>query len=131
GHGRMTTRDLPRTSAPTAADRPKPIAPLESGDRLTRVEFERRYEVAPHIRKAELVEGVVYVSSPERQPVHSRPKGFMVTWVGTYHAATPGVDFGTEATVRLDPDNEVQPDAFLRLERSRGGQSDICEEGYI
>ena len=36
--------------------------PLESGDRLTRQEFERRYTAASDIRKAELIEGVVYVA---------------------------------------------------------------------
>lgn len=40
------------------------LPPLESGDRLSRPEFERRYEAASHIRKAELIEGVVYVASP-------------------------------------------------------------------
>jgi hypothetical protein len=32
--------------------------PLENGDRLTRVEFERRYNLMPHVKKVELVEGV-------------------------------------------------------------------------
>ena len=35
--------------------------PLESGDRLTRQEFEQRYQAAVQIKKAELIEGVVYV----------------------------------------------------------------------
>ncbi len=39
-------------------------APLQSGDRLSRPEFERRYAAAPHIKKAELIEGIVYVASP-------------------------------------------------------------------
>lgn len=38
------------------------IERLEAGDRVSRVEFERRYEGDP--RKLELIEGVVYVSSP-------------------------------------------------------------------
>jgi hypothetical protein len=33
--------------------------PLTSGDRLTRREFERRYEAMPENFKAELIEGVV------------------------------------------------------------------------
>lgn len=41
----------------------QPLPPLESGDRLTRPEFERRYAAATHIKKAELIEGVVYVAS--------------------------------------------------------------------
>ena len=48
---------------------------LESGDRLSRHEFERRYEVMPHIKKAELVEGVVYVASPLRFESHAEPQG--------------------------------------------------------
>jgi hypothetical protein len=48
---------------------------LESGDRLSRHEFERRYEVMPHIKKAGLVEGVVYVASPLRFESHAEPHG--------------------------------------------------------
>ena len=40
-------------------DRPI-IPPLESGDRLIRAEFERRYQAMPHVKKAELIEGVVF-----------------------------------------------------------------------
>jgi hypothetical protein len=47
------------------------LPPLESGDRLTRPEFERRYAAVPHIKKAELVEGIVYVASPLRFTPHS------------------------------------------------------------
>ena len=31
------------------------LPPLENGDRLTRVEFERRYRTMPEVKKAELV----------------------------------------------------------------------------
>ena len=34
------------------------LPPLESGDRLTRYEFERRYHAMPHVKKAALGEGV-------------------------------------------------------------------------
>lgn len=47
--------------------------PLESGDRLTRAEFERRYSTRNDIKKAELIEGVVYVSSAVRIPQHAEP----------------------------------------------------------
>lgn len=36
------------------------IPPLENGDRLSRHEFERRYQSMPDLKKAELIEGVVY-----------------------------------------------------------------------
>ena len=35
------------------------------------------------------------------------------------------------ATVRIDPFNEVQPDAFLRLEPEAGGRSHITPDDYI
>ena len=35
--------------------------PLANGDRLNRHEFERRYDATPHLKKAELIEGVIYV----------------------------------------------------------------------
>ncbi len=103
---------------------------LESGDRLSRTEFERRYAQSPHL-KAELIEGVVYVASPVRAKQHGKPHGFIMTWLGTYMAATPGVDLEDNATVRLDLDNEPQPDALLRIEPEAGGGSRITEDDYI
>ena len=37
------------------------LPPLKNGDRLTRIEFERRYRTMPEVKKAELVEGVVHL----------------------------------------------------------------------
>jgi Uma2 family endonuclease len=105
------------------------IPPLESGDRLTRYEFERRYQVMPQVKKAELIEGVVYVASPVRAGNHGRPHARIMTWLGTYWAATPGVDLEDNTTVRLDADNELQPDALLR--RSVGGNSRISDDDYV
>jgi Uma2 family endonuclease len=107
------------------------VLPLENGDRLTRHEFERRYQAMPHIKKAELIEGVVYVASPLRFEPHAEPHGLVITWLGVYRASTPRVRLGDNATVRLDMDNEPQPDALLRLDESVGGQSRIDEDGYV
>jgi Uma2 family endonuclease len=107
------------------------IAPLESGDRLTRAEFERRYQASSHIKKAELIEGVVYLASPVRMGNHARPHAILVGWLLVYQAATPGVDIGDNATVRLDTDNEPQPDALLRIEPEVGGNSRISEDDYV
>ena len=57
--------------------------PLNPGDRLSRAEFERRYHAHPEIKKAELIEGVVYMPSPVRQEIHSRPHARLVTWAIT------------------------------------------------
>jgi Uma2 family endonuclease len=104
------------------------VPQLESGDRLTRAEFERRYEATPETFKAELIEGVVYVASPVRA-FHGTPHAALVTWLGVYWAATPGVSTADNTTTRLDLDNEPQPDALLRIET--GGTSTISADGYI
>jgi len=77
------------------------IPPLESGDRLTRYEFERRYRAMPRVKKAELIEGVVYVASPLRFRSHAQPHGNLMIWLGTYKVLTPGVELGDNPTVRL------------------------------
>ncbi|NJN22247.1 MAG: Uma2 family endonuclease [Leptolyngbya sp. RL_3_1] len=107
------------------------IPPLENGDRLHRVEFERRYQAMPKQTKAELVEGVVYMASPVRSQSHGQPHAAIMAWLGAYWAATPGTDLNDNATVRLDADNEPQPDACLRLETSAGEQSRLSDDDYI
>jgi hypothetical protein len=37
--------------------------PLQNGDRLTRAEFERRYEATPDLKKAELIDGIVHIAN--------------------------------------------------------------------
>lgn len=106
------------------------IPPLENGDHLTRAEFERRYELMPSIKKAELIEGIVYMPSPVRA-THSEAHAHVLGWLAVYCAATPPVRLGDNAMVRLDVDNEVQPDALLRLDPTHGGRSRISEDDYI
>ena len=110
---------------------PNPIPPLENGDRLTRAEFERRYEAMPHVKKAELIEGVVYMPSPVRVEHHGTPHADFVTWLGIYRAWTPGVRIADNTTVRLDMDNEPQPDALAFLLPTHGGQVHISADDYV
>lgn len=107
------------------------LPPLENGDRLSRDEFEERYCAMPELKKAELIEGVVYMPSPVRFAQHSQPHARIVGWLAAYCAATPGVELGDNATVRLDSDNEVQPDALLRLPAHAGGRSRISADDYV
>ncbi|NEP85509.1 MAG: Uma2 family endonuclease [Okeania sp. SIO2C2] len=104
------------------------IPTLENGDRLTRIEFEHRYSKS-NVKKAELIEGIVYMASPLRITKHGNPHARIMTWLGIYWSATPGIELGDNSTVRLDGDNEPQPDALLRIEN--GGQSVISEDGYV
>jgi hypothetical protein len=55
-----------------APDEPDPFQPLENGDSVGAVEFMRRYEAMPDVKKAELVEGIVYMGSPVSL-THSEP----------------------------------------------------------
>jgi Uma2 family endonuclease len=108
-----------------------PIYPLENGDRLSRDEFERRYNAMPGLHKAELIEGIVYLPAALRFKSHGEPHSWLVAWLVTYAAMHPNVSCGDAPTVRLDAHNEVQPDAILRLAAAAGGQSAISEDDYI
>ncbi len=108
-----------------------PIPPLENGDHLTRAEFERRYQAMPDVKKAELIDGVVYMPSPVRVEQHGGPHFDLITWLGIYRGGTPGVRGADNSTIRLDLENEPQPDAALYLEPEHGGQVQIGPDGYI
>ena len=107
------------------------LVSLENGDRLTRCEFERRYLARPDLKKVELIEGVVYMPSPVRADSHAKPAGAILAWLGVYSASTPGVSMLPDATVRLDRDNEPQPDALLRIEADLGGRSRLSADDYV
>lgn len=107
------------------------IPPLEPGDRLTRAEFERRYEAMQHCTKAELIEGIVYMPSPVRLQRHGQPQAHLVGWLVFYTGGTPGVIAGDNSTVRLDLDNEPQPDALLLIEPACGGQARVSADDYV
>ena len=125
---RMLHRSFCIMAMPTAVSAPPQ---LKNCDRLTRREFERRYEAMPDVKKAELIEGIVYMPSPVTARQHSQPHAYLTTWLGTYAIQTPGVTVHDNATVQLDLDNEPQPDALLRIDEARGGQSRINDEDYI
>lgn len=106
------------------------VPPLRNGDRLTRAEFERRYAAMPDLKKAERIEGVVHVSGPVVDD-HSRSHFNLVGWLGFYRMATPGVVGGDNGTLRLDLDNDPQPDAFLRILETHGGQARLDDDHYV
>ena len=107
-----------------------PIPPLENGDRLTRPEFERRYDAMPGV-KAELIEGVVYMASPVTHRKHGKPHHHANSWLGLYRYATPGVDAADNSSIRLDLDNMPQPDCFLNILPECGGQLRVSEDDYV
>jgi Uma2 family endonuclease len=114
----------------------KPLSPdaiplLQPGERLTRGEFERRYAAMPHVKKAELIEGVVYIDSPVRFGGHAVPHAHLIGWLGHYRLHTPCVIVGDNGTVRLDEENEPHPDGMLLLDPTCGGRASISSDDYV
>ena len=104
---------------------------MQEGLRLSRVEFERRSAERPDLKKVELVQGVVRMPSAVRYASHGKPHAAMVWWLGVYAVATPGVHFVDNTTLRLDGDNELQPDAALLVDPRAGGQARISSDDYV
>jgi Uma2 family endonuclease len=106
--------------------------PLENGEHLDAEEFLRRYEAMPDLKKAELIQGIVYImASPVSAGFHGAPDNIIQMWLGVYCSATPGTDSAANSTTILNPRNVPQPDAMLRILSESGGKSQMDEEGYI
>ena len=105
--------------------------PLVDGERLSREEFHRRYLAMPHVKKAELIDGVVHMPSPLRNSAHALPDQDLAGWIAHYRWQTPGLRGGSNGTIRFQGDNELQPDAMLMIERSHGGQAMLDADDYI
>ena len=103
---------------------------MESGELMHSREFLRRYQRMPQVKKAELIEGIVYMGSPVSTN-HAIADGIIHGWLALYAARNPGVQFMPNATVILDPENTVQPDALLRRLPEHGGLSRVNEDGYL
>jgi hypothetical protein len=103
--------------------------PLYAGQRLTREEFLRRWEAMPEVKFAELINGVVYMPSPQTSD-HGRTQYGVGTWLGTYSAYTPGCDGGSQSTwlmLRSAP----QLDLYLWILPEYGGQSGLQGKYHI
>src|SRR5436305_809473 len=119
-----TLRTTPLSPPPSG-----PVPPLREGDRLTADEFLRRYEAMPEIKKAELIEGVVYMGSPVSVD-HGDSHFDFIGWMCLYRMATQGVAGGDNTTIRLDLANVPQPDGHLRILESYGGRSRVGAKRY-
>jgi Uma2 family endonuclease len=106
------------------------LPPLQNGDHLTAEDFERRYDAMPDLKKAELIEGVVFMGSPVSTDEHGAPEGKVGTWLGVYEAFTPGTQSAHNATLRLDKQTVPQPDVLLRILPEFGGRT-TTKDGYV
>jgi Uma2 family endonuclease len=71
------------------------------------------------------------MASPVSFEEYSAPHFDLITWLGLYRAMTPGVRGGDNGTVRLDPKTMPQPDAFLLILPSYGGQTTIGADKFV
>ena len=118
-----------RKHTPRAA---RAVPPLVNGDALSADEFLRRYEAMPEIKKAELIDGIVYVmASPVNAVKHGDPDNLLQGVFFNYSFATPGVRASTNATARLGPKNTPQPDLSMRYLPERSGREQYDKKGYL
>jgi Uma2 family endonuclease len=127
----MASSSLTNTGA--ATDVVLPRSPgglrLQSGDHLDRATFHERYLAMPPEFRAELVDGVVIVSSPT-SPQHGHPHNHVAMSLGIYEAHTPGTRSYNNTTVYPNAVSEVQPDNMLIVLPEFGGQL-LNEGGHL
>jgi Uma2 family endonuclease len=97
---------------------------------MNREEFHRAYEQMPENFKAELIGGIVYVSSP-LSILHGESHMLLSAAILLYTAGTRGTSSGDKVTVLLANDAEPQPDLFLRILPEFGGQSKTTADNYV
>ncbi|MBY0229315.1 MAG: Uma2 family endonuclease [Gemmataceae bacterium] len=107
------------------------VPPLIHGERLTRDEFERRYDAMPGVKKAELIEGVVHMPSPVHWVGHGSPHASLIWFLVNYSLATPGTQVGDNATARMGTASAPQPDGSMIILPSHGGRTRISEDDYL
>ena len=89
--------------------------PLNNGDQLSLPEFQRLSAAHPEVKKAELIDGTVFIETTVGSE-HANIHKFIMTLIGVYEASHPGVQ-GLDNGSVLISGSEVQPDASLRLLR--------------
>ena len=94
---------------------------LAAGDHLTRDEFLRIWEQLPHVKRAELIGGVVYMPSPQRKE-HGNMDRRMAAWQCIYEVSTPGLEGGANVTSFIGEDCP-QPDDYMAIRPEYGGAS--------
>jgi Uma2 family endonuclease len=82
----------------------------------------------PHLKKAELIEGVVYMPSPVYIG-HGEAHSLIIAWLVFYRMRTPGLRIADNTSVRMEQRSEVQPDAMLFL--NRGGGARVSSDGFV
>lgn len=69
--------------------------------------------------------------SPVRAEAHSEPDGLIHGWMFTYVVERLDLKFYPNATLLLDPDNALQPDAILCTAPQPEGKVWLNDNGYL
>src|ERR1700694_5705192 len=99
---------------------PHPLL-FETGDRMSREEFIACWEQMPELKKAELIDGVVYMPSPVSK-THARFDAPFHVWLNHYAENTPGCEWLPNATWFM-LDSPPQPDVSLYILPEHGGST--------
>lgn len=106
------------------------VPPLNNGDHLDQKTFHERYLAMPSHVRAELIGGIVFMSSPMKRK-HGRSNADLIHWLKEYEDSTPGTEILDGATNILGPDAEPQPDGCLLILPECGGQIWEDDDGYV
>jgi Uma2 family endonuclease len=96
---------------------------LHEGDRMDVGEFLDRWSAMPGLKFAELLGGTVFLMPSPVYRQHSDPEDQAGLWLSYYRQNTPGTHSGRNTTWKFNGRNAPQPDLFLRVLPSLGGQS--------
>ena len=80
--------------------------------------------------RAELIGGIVYMSSPQKMP-RGRFQHLLSRWIGEYEEATPGTEALLNSTNILGRESEPEPDACLLVLPECRGQTWENKEHYL
>ena len=103
------------------------LVDLHNGDRMSKDEFLWRWEQIPELKRAELIDGMVYLSSPLSER-HSDYELLLCSWLLRYESRVPGLKILPNATWLLG-DSSPQPDLALIRQTGTSRSSGKFREG--
>jgi Uma2 family endonuclease len=94
---------------------------------MTRAEFDAATALHPEVKRAERIEGRVYLQMSVSQ-LHGRAHAILAGWLMAYWARHPDCEVLAEGTARLGDHSDPQPGAMLR--RVASGSSGV-QAGFV
>jgi hypothetical protein len=111
--------------------RRRDLPQLRSGDELSLDEYLERYEAMPEGTRAELIDGVVFMSAAALHAPHASFHAWLLGLLTNYALETPGCQPLIGPTLILGPKGAPEPDAALRLIPEAGGRSRLRREKIL